>query len=139
MGAWALTNNAKMRLAKGNWNIDTATLKVPLYLSTSNLGATSTTAAGVTNEHAAANGYSTGGPTVDLAFAGTTSISVTFVSNPSYTASGGSIVARKAAIVESGGDVLAYKDLDTVDVTTTTGNTLTLDNDGVPDAIFVVS
>ena len=133
MGAWAFTNNAKMRRSKGNWNIDSATLKCGLALSTSNLGAASTTYAGVTNEHANANGYTTGGVSVDLAFSGTTTINVTFVSNPTFSASGGSIVARKAFVYEVGGDVLAYKDLDTVDVTTPTGNALTLDNDGSPD------
>src|SRR6478752_3947302 len=135
--AWVLTNNARMRRAKGNWNIDTATLKCALFQSTSNLGASTTTYAGVTNEVANANGYSTGGTSVDLAFSGTGSISVTFVSNPTYTASGGSITGvRQAAIYETSGDVYAYCSLDSTDITITSGNTYTIDSDGTPSPIF---
>ena len=46
----------------------------------------------------------------------------------SWTASGGSIVARFAVLYEVSGDVLAYCLLDSTpaDVTTTAGNTLTI-------------
>lgn len=134
--AWALTDNARMRRAKGSWNIDTATLKCALFLSTSNLGSSSTTYAAVTNQHSNANGYTTGGVSVDLAFSGTSIIHITFISNPAFTAAGGSIVCRSAAVYEVSGDVLAYSILDTSDITTTSGTTLTLDNDGVPDDFF---
>lgn len=140
MAQWFLTNNAKLRMAKGNWNVDTATLKCALFLSTSNLGATSTTFAGVTNPHATANGYPAGGVSCDFSFDATAPAApkVIFTSNPQFTASGGSIVARKSAIYEVSGDVYAYKDFDGTDVTVTSGNTLTIDNDGVPDSIVTV-
>lgn len=98
-----------------------------LFLSTSNLGAASTTFAAVTAEHAAANGYTAGGIAVVLNLAGTTTVTVDITTDPVWTASGGSIVARFAAIYEVGGDVLCYCLLDAApaDVTATTGNTLT--------------
>jgi hypothetical protein len=99
-----------------------------LFLSTSNLGATSTTYAGVTNEHANANGYTTGGIAITFSLTGTTTVTVDIVTDPVWTASGGSIVARFAAIYEVAGNVLCYCLLDSTpaDVTCTDGNTLTV-------------
>jgi uncharacterized protein with von Willebrand factor type A (vWA) domain len=56
---------------------------------------------------------------------------VQFTANPAWTASGGSIAARYAAVYEVGGDVLAYCLLDTTpaDVTVTSGNVLTVKSD----------
>ena len=95
----------------------------------------------MTNEHANANGYTTGGIAVTLALAGTTSVTVSFSSNPVWTASGGSITARFAALYEVGGDVLAYVLLDSTpaDVTATTGNTLTIDSDGTPSPVLTLA
>jgi hypothetical protein len=58
--------------------------------------------------------------------------------NAVWTASGGSLVARYAALYEVAGDVLAYCLLDSApaDVTVTTGNTLTIDSDGTPAPVF---
>jgi hypothetical protein len=128
-GAWTLPNSARTDLLNGTFDLDTDTFKVALFLSTSNIGAASTTYAGVTNEHANANGYTTGGITVSpLILAGTTSVTVDFTTDPVWTASGGSITARFAVLYESGGRVLAYCLLDATpaDVTATTGNTLTI-------------
>ena len=98
-----------------------------LFLSTSNLGAASTTFAGVTNEHAAANGYTAGGVSVTLSLSGTTTVT-TDSTDASWTASGGSITARFACIYEVAGNVLCYCLLDSTpaDVTVTDGNTLTV-------------
>jgi hypothetical protein len=85
----------------------------------------------VTNEHANANGYTTGGITVSpLVLSGTTSVTVDFTTDPVWTASGGSIVARFAVLYESGGRVLAYCLLDSTpaNVTATDGNTLTINS-----------
>src|SRR3972149_540892 len=72
-GAWAFPNIGRTRLIDGGFDIDTDSWKMALFLSTSNIGAASTTYAGVTNEHAAANGYSTGGVSMGaLTLAGTT-------------------------------------------------------------------
>jgi hypothetical protein len=96
-----------------------------LFLSTSNLAAGSTTYAALTNEHANANGYLTGGQSVTLALSGTTTVTVSLTDN-TWTASGGSIVARFAVIYEVAGRVLAYALLDSTpaDVTVTDGNAL---------------
>lgn len=128
-GAWTLTDGGRTKVLNGTFDIDSDTYKVALFLSTSNIGASSTTYAGLTNEHANANGYTTGGITVSpLTLSGTTTVTVDFTTDPVWTASGGSIVARFAVLYESGGNVLAYALLDSTpaDVTTTTGNTLSI-------------
>ena len=96
--------------------------------ASSNIGAASTTYAGVTNEHANGNGYTTGGIAITLSLSGTTTVTVDIATDPVWTASGGSIVARFAVIYEVGGNVLCYCLLDSTpaDVTATSGNTLTV-------------
>jgi hypothetical protein len=127
-GAWTFTNGGRTKLLDGTFDIDSDSWKMALFLSTSNIGATSTTYAGVTNEHANANGYTTGGIAVTLTLAGTTTVTVDISSDPTWTASGGSIVARFAVIYEVSGNVLCYCLLDSTpaDVTVTDGNTLTV-------------
>ena len=140
-GAWTPVNTARTNLINGTFDLDTDTWKVALFLSTSNIGAASTTYAALTNEHANANGYTTGGAGVTLNLAGTTSVTVSFATNPTWTASGGSIVARFAVLYEVGGNVLAYCLLDSTpaDVTTTTGNTLAIDSDGTPSPVLTLA
>lgn len=127
-GAWTFPNGARTKLLDGTFDIDTDTWKEALFLSTSNLGTGTTTFAGVTNEHAAANGYTAGGIAITLTLSGTTTVTVDISTDPVWTASGGSITARFAAIYEVGGNVLCYCLLDSTpaDVTATTGNTLTV-------------
>lgn len=126
-GPWTFTNTALTKLQTGTFDIDSDTWKMALFLSTSNLGVGSTTYAGVTNEHANANGYTTGGVAITLSISGTTT-TTTDSTDATWTASGGSIVARFAAIYEVGGDVLCFCLLDATpaDVTVTTGNQLTV-------------
>lgn len=127
-GAWTFTNAGRTSLLNGDFDIDTDTWKMALFTSTSNIGSGSTTYAGLTNEVASANGYTTGGIGVTLTLAGTTTVTVTYGTNPVWTASGGSITARFAVIYEVSGKVLCYCLLDSTpaDVTATTGNTLTV-------------
>lgn len=127
-GQWQFTNAGRQKFFNGTFDIDTDTFKMALFLSTSNIGAGSTTFAALTNEHAAANGYSAGGISITLTLAGTTTVTIDISVDPVWTASGGSIVARFAVIYEVSGDVLAYCLLDSTpaDVTTTTGNQLTV-------------
>ena len=127
-GAWTFTNGGRTKLLDGTFDIDSDSYKMALFLSTSNIGATSTTYAGVTNEHANANGYTTGGIAVTLTLSGTTTVTVDISADPTWTASGGSIVARFAVIYEVSGNVLCYCLLDSspADVTVTDGNTLTI-------------
>lgn len=126
--AWTFTDEGRTKLIDGTFDIDTDTWKMALFLSTSNIGASSTTFAGVTNEHAAANGYTAGGEAITLTLAGTTTVTVDISADPVWTASGGSIIARFAVIYEVAGNVLCFSTLDDTpaDVTATDGNTLTV-------------
>ena len=127
-GTWVFTNIGRTSLLDGTFDIDSDSYKMALFLSTSNLGTGSTTYAGVTNEHANANGYTTGGIAVVLQLSGTTTVKVDIQTDPVWTATGGSIVARFAAIYEVAGNVLCYCLLDDTpaDVTITAGNNLTV-------------
>ena len=127
-GTWTFTNGGRTSLLDGTFDIDSDTWKMALFLSTSNIGAASTTYAGLTNEHANANGYTTGGNAINLQLSGTTTVKVDIQTDPIWTAAGGSIIARFAVIYEVAGNVLCYCLLDSTpaDVTVTTGNTLTV-------------
>jgi hypothetical protein len=127
-GTWTFTNGGRTKLLDGTFDIDTDTWKMALFLSTSNLAAGSTTYAALTNEHANANGYTTGGIGIALTLAGTTTVTVDITTDPVWTASGGSITAKWAVIYEVAGNVLCYATLDSggADVTATDGNTLTV-------------
>lgn len=127
-GAWTFTNGGRTKLIDGTFDIDTDSWKCALFLSTSNIGAASTTYAGVTNEVANAFGYTTGGIAITLTLAGTTTVTVDISVDPVWTASGGSITGRFAVIYEVAGNVLCYCLLDSTpaDVTATSGNTLTV-------------
>lgn len=129
-GNWTLVNTARQKLLNGQF-VNSDTWKCALFLSTSNLGAASTTFAGCTNEVGVTNtGYTAGGITVGpLVLAGTTSVTVKFTTNPVWTAGSANLTAKFACLYESAGDVLAFVTLDSggADVTTTSGNTLTID------------
>lgn len=126
-GSWTFTNAGRTSLVNGDFDLNSDTFKMALFLSTSNIGSGSTTYAGLTNEHSNANGYTTGGESVTLSLSGTTTVTVDS-SDAVWTASGGSITARFAVIYEVSGNVLCYCLLDSApaDVTATTGNTLTV-------------
>lgn len=126
-GSWTFTNAGRESLLNGDFDINTDTFKMALFLSTSNIGAASTTYAGLTNEHANGNGYTTGGKTLTMSLSGTTTVTVD-CDDQTWTASGGPITARFAVIYESAGNVLCYCLLDSTpgDVTATDGNTLTV-------------
>lgn len=126
-GPWILTDTGITELSKGTF-LDADSYKVALFLSTSNIGAGSTTYAGLTNEHPNANGYTTGGNAVTLSRSGTTTVTFDTTDPAAWTASAGNIVARFAVLYEVGGRVLAYCLLDSTpaDVTITPPNTLTI-------------
>lgn len=127
-GTWTFTNTSRTNLLNGGHDIDSDSWKMALFLSTSDIGATENAYSGVTNEHANANGYTTGGIAITLTLAGTTTVTVDISTDPVWTASGGSITARFAVIYEVSGNVLCYALLDAApaDVTATDGNTLTV-------------
>ena len=126
--AWTLTDEGLTKLSSGEWVIGTDTFKMALFLSTSNLGAASTTYAGVNNEVGTTNtGYSTGGVAVTLSMSGTTTVTIKQSAGCEWTAGSANLVCRYAAIYEVGGRVLCYSDLGSgSDTTTTNGNKLTV-------------
>ena len=127
-GSWTFTETGRTSLLNGTFDLDTDTFRIALCQSTSDLGAASTTYAAVTNEVATANGYTQNAKAVTLALSGTTTVTVDETTNPVWTASGGSIVARFAAIYKVSGNVLCYCLLDSApaDVTALDGNSLTI-------------
>lgn len=129
--AWSVVNAFKERLGNAEINLDTDAFVVRLYSSSSNIADTSDDATAVTNELSTANGYTNGGYTVTPGWTRSTGTCTFDISDPTWTASGGSIVARFAAIVDTTPTpdrVVAWCTLDNTpaDVTTTTGNTLTI-------------
>jgi hypothetical protein len=112
-----------------------ATVKATLHTSSYTFAATHNVYADLTNELSTANGYTNGGATLGSVSWDQTSGTATFdAADTVWTASGGSIVARRAVLRIVGtfnsqvDPLIASILLDTApaDVTTTTGNTLTL-------------
>lgn len=133
--AWVIHNKFKEYMGDGTVDLDADTFNMILLLSTSNIATTSVDGyAAVTNEVATANGYTQGGVVVAATWvesAGT----VTFdCDNGVWTASGGSITARFAAIYDDtvaapvADPVMCHSLLDNTpqDVTATDGNTFTV-------------
>jgi hypothetical protein len=127
-GNWTFTNGTRTSLLNGTFDLDSDTLKIALFQSTSNIGASSTTYAGVSNEVGSGNGYTTGGQAVTGSLSGTTTVTFDTTDPAVWTASGAGFSARYAVLYEVGGNVIAYCLLDSApaDVTITAGNTLTL-------------
>jgi hypothetical protein len=126
-GTWTFTNTARTELSKGTF-LDADSYKIALFLSTSNIGASSTTYAGLTNEVANGNGYATGGKAVTLSRSGTTTVTFDTTDPAAWTASGTGIVARYAVLYEVSGNVLCYCLLDSTpaDVTVPSGSNLAI-------------
>lgn len=125
---WLFTNEYITKLHNGTFAFTGNTVKCALFKDSSNIGAGSTTYAALTNETDNGNGYTTGGVTVTESLAGTTT--VTFDGDdPTWTASGGPIVARYAVLYDStAGRVICYCLLDTTpaDVTVADGTDLVI-------------
>jgi hypothetical protein len=141
-GTWTLTNTARTNLINGTFDIDSDSFKVALVTNAGNVSATSTTWAAVTGEVGTTNtGYTTGGIAVTLVLAGTTSVTVSFSSNPTWTAGSAGLTAKWAVLYEVSGNVLCFVTLDSggADVTATSGNTLTIDSDGTPSPVFTLA
>jgi len=139
-GKWKLYEKAKVRLADGTFDLDNVSLglTMALFLSTSNCD-TLSVGTGVygdlTNEHANANGYTTGGQALTSETWANSGGTTTFdADNLVWTASGGDIVARFAVTYANATlnsivkPLLCVCLLDTTpaNVTATNGNTLTI-------------
>lgn len=147
-GKWKLYDIAKKYIGDGTLDLDdTTNWKIALFLSTSNANTlTNDVYADLTNEHANANGYTTGGITLTGVTWNEVTGTVTFTcSAPVWTASGGSITARFGVIYKNATvnsvvkPLLCVCLLDTTpaDVTATTGNTFTITMNA--SGIFAVS
>ena len=134
--AWSSYDKFKEYLGDGTIDLDGDAFKAALFLSTSNCATlTLDGLAALTNQHANANGYTTGGVALASVTWTESSGTLTFDSaDPSWTASGGSIVARFAVIYDdtvttpTADPMVCFSLLDNApaDVTVTDGNTLTL-------------
>jgi hypothetical protein len=132
-GAWTFTNATRTNLLDAITDVDTDSYKMALFLSTSNLAATSTTYALLTNEVGTTNtGYTTGGIALAMTKSGTTTVTVVMTTAPQWTAGSANLTAKWAVIYEVGGNILCYATLDSggADVTATNGNTLTVGSNG---------
>lgn len=132
---WKVYDKAKEHIGDGIIDLDDDSFKVALATSASNAATiTLETFASVTNEVAAGNGYTAGGNPLTSPTWVEASGTVTFDAvDPSWTASGGSIVARFAYIYDDtttapADALICYSLLDNTpaDVTVTDTNTLTL-------------
>ncbi len=138
-GKWKVYDLAKKYIGDGTIDLDdTTNWRMGLYLSTSNantLGVGTAILTDITNEHANANGYTTGGVALTGVTWNRAAGTITFdCDNAVWTASGGSITARFAVIYKNATvngivkPVLCVMLLDTApaDVTATTTNTFTV-------------
>jgi hypothetical protein len=131
-GNWTFTNATRGLITDGTLATGD-TYKMALLTNSSNIGAATTTFAGVTGEVGTTNtGYTTGGESITLQQSGTTTVTVVIQTAPVWTAGSADLTARFACIYEVGGNVLCYALLDATpaDVTATEGNTLTVGSDG---------
>lgn len=130
--AWILSNTYKEYEGDGTVDIDNDTFVMRLYSSASNIAATIVDASTITNELSTANGYTNGGQTVAVTWTQPTAGTVMLdCANAQWTASGGSITARFAGLVDTTttpDTLVCYSLLDNTpaDVTATDGNTFTV-------------
>lgn len=137
-GKWKDYDKAILNQLIGELNMNATTnWKMALFLSTSNCNTLTAHEkyADLTNEHANANGYTTGGVALTNVVLSRTGNVVKFDCDDAvFTASGGSIVARFAVIYRNATDGTIVKpircvcllDVTPADVTATTGNTFTV-------------
>jgi len=130
-GKWKLYDTAKQKIAQGIIDLDSNTLKVALFLSSSNCNTlTHDEYADLTNEHPNLNGYNTGGNTVTgNAVTNISGVTMFDMDNLLFTASGGNITARFAVLYDdtaSGKPLIAVCLMDTTpaDVTATSGDSI---------------
>lgn len=134
--AWVAFNTFREYQGDGTMDLDNDVFKMGLWLSswTPNMETQSVYADISANEHANQYGYTTGGQTVTCTWTRST-VTVTFDSaDGPWTASGGTITCRYAAIYDDtptspADPMVCYSLLDNTpaDVSVTDGNTLTVE------------
>jgi hypothetical protein len=135
--AWRVYREFKDALGEELVNLETDTIKCALFLEASNCGNVALATAQyatLTSQHAnqGAPGYETGGKTVATTWTQTAGTATLGCANPSWVATGGSILARFAVLYSdtaANKDLIAYCIMDSTpaDVTCTVGNTLTIE------------
>lgn len=100
--AWLVHHNFKELLGNGVIDLETDVLKMALFTSASNVfDATIAAYGSATNEHANGNGYTTGGVTLTtVVWSETTGVLTFTCDNASWSASGGDLIAKYAAIYD---------------------------------------
>jgi hypothetical protein len=102
-----LTTSFKVQLLSGAQNFNTGTTKVykiALYTSSADLGATTTTYSGTSNEVANGGGYTTGGKTLAVSQIPTSTGTTAFIDFSDVTWTAATITARGALIYNSTDD-----------------------------------
>jgi len=126
-GPWQFPTAARTALI-GATNLSSDTFSIGLFTSAWSPAAATTYS--TTNELPTANGYTQGGislGTLDLS--GTGPVVVDDAASPAWTAAGGSLVARYAAVFNPAGNFLCYCELNdpSADSTITDTNSLTVE------------
>lgn len=129
--AWSLYNLAKKYIGNGTIQLGVNVLKCQLHTSASNASTfTLSTAASVTGEVAALNGYATGGKSLTLVVwtVGASAKQYKLDSaDPVWTATGGAINSIKFAVIKnSAGKLICWSRLTTAQFNLAQNNTLTL-------------
>jgi hypothetical protein len=100
-GKWKRYDIFSKWIGDGTFDLDANTIKCALFQSTSDantLTNVNSLLGDLTNEHANANGYTTGGVTVAATWVESAGVTTFDVADAVWTASGGSIVARFAVL-----------------------------------------
>ena len=127
--AWVVHDKFKENILKGDIDTDTDTFSIRLYTSASNIATTSLEAVGSATNELSGNGYTAGGITRTVTVSESSGTTTFDIADAQWTASGGSITARYAAIIDdTTSEVVAHSLLDDTpaDVTATDGNTFSV-------------
>lgn len=127
--AWVVHDKWKEKLHKGDVDTDTDTFEVRLYTSASNIATTSLADASAATNEVSGNGYSAQSSAISVSETG--GVTTLDAADVVYAASGGSITARYAALVDTTltpDEIVCHSLLDNTpaDVTVTDGNNLTI-------------
>lgn len=129
-GTFTLYDGVAEYLGDGTIDLDGHTFKITLHTSSYTPSGSHDAYANLTNELSTANGYTNGGATLaNVTWTRSSGVAKFTSDNQVWTASGGSITARRAVIRDTTADkLLGYMLLDATpaDLTATDGNTLTV-------------
>lgn len=129
---WTIYDQFKLKLGEKLIDLTADSIKMALFSSTSNCGSHTlgtATYAALTNELAAASGYSTGGVSCAATWANSSGTETFDIADATWNATGGTLTARFAVIYDSTtGDLICYSILDSTpaDVSALSGTALTV-------------